>query len=204
MAVKTAGALNFQRQLDVACPLRKRPDGWLGDQAHKRRRSSHNADDTPGSRPAWDGDPDNIPEVRALDISADLGPGVDSQDLVDHLVRLTGLAVVIRYVIHRGLIYHADDGFDGEFYDGDNPHDEHVHIEFAWTQAADNNETYDYRLEEIAMPSAAQIVDELLRRELANGKTVAATLVDIERRTGSAENTRLPRIEGKLDKALEA
>lgn len=149
MAVLTLGLKNLQRQLDTTFPDRHRPDGWLGDAAHKMRTSGHNEDDTKGSKPAWDGDPDNLPEVRALDVAADLGDGVDSQEVVDHIRALPGLATVVRYLIHHGRIYHARTGFAAEDYDGSNPHDHHIHVEGAWTQAADNNTTFDYRLQEV-------------------------------------------------------
>ena len=149
MAVLTQGLRNFERQLDEAFPRRARPDGWIGDEAHRQRTSGHNPDDTFGSKPAWDGDTDRIPEVRSLDIKVDLGDGIVGQDLVDHLIQLPALGTVIRYLIHRGLIYHARAGFRPVRYDGDNRHDHHVHVEGAWTQAGDTNTTYDYLLEDI-------------------------------------------------------
>lgn len=149
MAVLTAGLRNLQDQLDAAFPGREKPDGWLGDAAHRTRTSSHNPDDTAGSKPAWDGDGDKLREVRALDISAHLGEGVDSLDVVRHLCRLPKLAEVIRYLIHRGHIYHARNSFEPEDYDGANRHDGHIHAEGAWTQAADNNTSFDFRLQEV-------------------------------------------------------
>lgn len=151
MAVKTPGARNFQRQMDDRFPDRAGPDGWIGNEAHKLHTSGHNADDTPGSRPSWDGDPDTVAEVRALDVKNAFGErGVTGLTLVDHLRRLPGIAMVHRYYIHKGGMYHVRDGYARTDFDGD-PHDGHVHIEFQWTQAADNNTTFDYRLEEIGM-----------------------------------------------------
>lgn len=142
---KTAGAVHFEQGLDAALPGRRKPDGWIGDEAHRLRTSSHNPDDTPGSKPEWNGDPDTVPEVRALDIAAPLTPDVSGQDLVDHLRTLPGVGSVIRYMIHDGRIYHVNAGFKPAAYSGD-PHTGHVHITFAFTQAADNNTTYNYRL----------------------------------------------------------
>jgi hypothetical protein len=149
MATLTAGLKNLQRQLDDVFPDRHRPDGWIGDAAHRANTSGHNPDDTSGSRPAWNADADKLAEVRALDVAADLGPGVDSRDLVAHLIRLPGLVVVVRYIIHRGKIYHSRNGFDAETYDGGNRHDHHIHFEGAWSQAADTNDRFNFRLEEI-------------------------------------------------------
>jgi hypothetical protein len=152
---RTAGAINFEQQLDAAFPERGRPDGWIGDGEHRSRTSSHNPDDTPGSRPEWDGDPDTVPDVRAVDVSDDLGPGVDSQNLVDHLVRLPRLATVIRYIIHRGRIWHTRNAFRPGTHDGD-PHNEHVHVTFAFTEAADDDTTYDYRMQEVPVALTAE------------------------------------------------
>lgn len=155
MAVKTANLINLQRQLDLAFPKRKGPDGWIGNDIHWLRISGHNPDDTPGSKPAWDGDPDSIAEVRALDVAADLGdPDVTSTELVRHLVALPGIATVFRYFIHKGFIYHVRDGYNPVAFDGD-PHAGHIHAEGAWTQAADNNSTFDFRLDDLVSLSAA-------------------------------------------------
>lgn len=151
MAVRTKNLANLQAQLDAVFPDRHRPDGWIGDPAHKGRTSGHNPDDTPGSRPAWNDDPDQLAEVRALDVSADLGPGVDPHAVVRHLCQLPRLSTVVRYIIFAGKIYHARANFSPADYDGSNPHDKHIHIEGAWSQAADGNSRFDFHLEEIAM-----------------------------------------------------
>ena len=169
--VLTRGLTNFQRQLNTAFPLRVLPDGWIGNQAHKLHTSGHNADDTAGSKPAWNGDPDATPEVRALDLSAKFGDGVTGLILVNHLIGLRNLGQVIRYLIHMGKIWHVNAGFAPAPYAGDNPHTEHVHAEGAWTQAGDNNSTFDFRLEDIpvALNSAdrafiTSIIDDVVDR----------------------------------------
>lgn len=166
MAVLTAGLRNLQRQLTEAFPERHLPDGWLGDAAHRSRTSGHNPDDTPGSKPAWDGDPDKTPEARALDVSADLGPGVRAQTVVDHIRRLPGLSSVIRYIIHDGWIYHVRMAFGAERYDGENPHTHHIHFEGAWSQGADNNDTFDFRLEMVPV-SLTESDKNWIKAELA-------------------------------------
>src|SRR5919202_6536127 len=107
MAVLTLGLQSLRRQVDEAFPGRDRTsDGWIGDAAHQDSTSGHNPDDTAGSRPSWDGDPDRRPEVRAWDMDADLGPGVNTQAVVDHIRRLPGLGTVLRYIIYNRRIYH--------------------------------------------------------------------------------------------------
>lgn len=158
----TDGLRNFRAQLDRRWPDRDRTsDGWIGDEAHQGRTSGHNPDDTKGSRPAWDGDPDKIPEVRAEDIDTDLhDPDVTMQDVVDHLIRLPGLELVCRYLILDRKIYHERNNFGPVPYTGD-PHDKHLHFEGAWSQAGDNNSTFDFKLEEVGRVA---LTDDDLKR----------------------------------------
>jgi hypothetical protein len=212
-AVLTPGLRNLQRQLDVAFPDRAGPDGWIGDAAHRARTSGHNPDDTEGSRPAWDGDPDRTPEARALDAAADLGEGADPQDVVDHIRRLPGLSAVLRYMIFDGHIYHVRNGYAPERHTGD-PHTEHIHFEGAWTQAADNNETFNYRLERIPValtPEDKQWIEKKIR-EVVTGDadpgpreySLGGLITTIERRTEDDDRrfddlaAQLRRIEAKL------
>lgn len=146
----TKGLTRFRTLVNARWPDRDHvSDGTIGNEAHQERTSGHNPDDTPGSKPAWDGDPDSTSEVRAFDMDSDLRePGTTAQMLIDHLRKLPGLGDVIRYMIHAGYWYHSRDGFTRQPFDGD-PHPTHVHFEGAWTQAADNNTTFDYRLDEV-------------------------------------------------------
>jgi hypothetical protein len=157
MWVLTAGLQNLRAQINEWAPDRDHTsDGTIGDAAHQAETSGHNPDDTPGSRPAWDGDPDNLPEVRAFDCDIDFRNGATAQQLVDHLRGLPGLSSVIRYMIYNRKMYHERDGFNPTPYsNSSSPHTEHIHFEGAWTQAADNNTTFDYRLEEIPVALTA-------------------------------------------------
>lgn len=150
MAVRTKNLDNLMRQFNARFPNRdRRSDGWIGDDAHMAHTSGHNPDDTPGSKPAWDGDSDNLPEVRDQDIDSDLGePGTDMDDVVAHLIDLPHFTAVCRYLIWDRHWWHSRDGFVKRPFGGD-PHIEHLHFEGAWSQAADNNDTFDFRLEEI-------------------------------------------------------
>lgn len=169
MAQKTAGLVNFTDQLTAAFPDRRLPDGWIGDEAHQDSTSSHNPDDTSGSRPEWE-DADSTADVRAVDVATDFGCDVSGRDVVRHLVDLDELGTVIRYIIHDGSMWHVDDDFDEDQYSGSNPHDHHVHVTFAFTEAADDNTSYDYRFEEIGVALSSddkQWITGEIRRNLA-------------------------------------
>ena len=147
----TDGLQNLRDQVNEAFPDRdKASDGTIGDTAHQAETSGHNRDDTPGSRPEWDGDPDSTPEVRAWDMDSDLRAApATAQQVVDHIRRLPGVSSVLRYIIYNRKIYRASNGWVAETYDGKSAHTEHIHFSGQYTQAADNNTTFDYRLEEI-------------------------------------------------------
>lgn len=169
----TRGLQNLRAQVNARFPNRdKASDGVIGDPAHQASVSSHNADDTAGSTPEWNGDPDTTPEVRAWDMDSDLRePGATAQDVVDHLRHLPGLAGVIRYMIYNRTMYHSRDGFSPTPYTGASAHTEHIHFTGAFTQAADDNETFDYRLDEVNMPTPeeyAQAVAIKLAGDLVN------------------------------------
>ena len=82
----------------------------IGDDAHKKRRSGHNEDDTPGSLPERE-DADNKPEHRAIDIMAPWGTPVLAAD-DGHVTKVSsnrggGLAVYQADASGRFLYYYA-------------------------------------------------------------------------------------------------
>lgn len=147
--ILTLGLQNLRAQINAWAPDRDHTsDGSIGDAAHQAETSGHNPDDTPGSRAEWNGDPDSTPEVRAFDCDTDFRNGATAQQLVDHIVGLKPSSV-LRYVIYNRRIYEAGNGWASRAYTGASPHTEHIHFSGAYSQASDNNTTYDYRLEEI-------------------------------------------------------
>lgn len=187
----TAGLSNLRAQANRVFPDRdKASDGTIGDAAHQAGTSGHNPDDSPSNagKAEWDDDSDSTPEVRAWDMDADLRtPGVTTQEVVDHIRRLPGVSSVLRYIIFNRKIYSASNGWAAEAYTGPSPHTEHVHFSGARSQAADNNASFNYRLEDLVALTAedkawikanvgpAKVWDELL--DLPDGRKVAAGTV---------------------------
>lgn len=163
----TKGLQNLRAQVDAAFPGRdKTSDGTIGDAAHMAETSDHNPDDTPGSKAAYN-DGDGIAEVRAWDMDSDLRTaGVTAQQVVDHIRGLPGVSGVLRYIIYYRQIYEASNGWRARAYTGASPHTEHIHFSGARSQAADNDMTFNYRLEDLVMPTADEIVDAFLARRL--------------------------------------
>jgi peptidoglycan hydrolase-like protein with peptidoglycan-binding domain len=96
----------------------KSSDGWIGDPAHKERRSDHN--------------PNERGSVNALDVTAD---GIVPAELVAAAIRHPSTA----YVIHDGFIWSRTYGWAKRPYGGSNPHHTHVHISIQQTVAAEQN-----------------------------------------------------------------
>lgn len=96
----------------------------IGDAAHKKRRSGHNEDDTPGSLPERE-DADNKPEHRAIDIM--IGPKftkTQANKLISDLLATSKARLI--YIIFNGYIWSASNGWAKKPFDGDD-HSDHVH-----------------------------------------------------------------------------
>jgi hypothetical protein len=71
------------------------------------------------------------------------------QVVIDHMRKLPNLSSVIRYMIFNKKKYHYSNGFQPVAYTGDNDHTEHAHFSGAWSEAADQNTTFDFKFEEL-------------------------------------------------------
>lgn len=113
-------------------------DGAWGDAAHKLSPSGHNPDDTVGSLSESE-DADWVPEIRAIDVDADLGePGVTMQQVVDRVIGTPGDRARLSYVIYNYRIAGDFNGWRWGPYSGSNPHDHHVHFSGKASQDAAN------------------------------------------------------------------
>lgn len=180
--VLTLGLQNLRAQINAWAPDRDHTsDGTIGDQAHlSEAHSGHDPDDVANSHAEWNSDPDSTPEVRAIDIDVDFRNGSTAQALVDHIRGLSGVASVLRYVIYNRRIYEASNGWASRAYTGESAHTEHIHFSGAYTQASDNNTTFNYRLEEI--PVALTSADKTwIQQQIA--AVTAATVAALTKQT---------------------
>ncbi len=181
--VLTKQLIAFRDQMNATFPNRdKASDGTIGNTAHQDQTSGHNPDDTAGSKPEWDGDPDALAEVRAIDIDADTGnPSVTMEDIVQHLLRLAraGNLWFIRYIIYNRRIWSASNDWAQQAYTGSNPHDKHMHMSGAYNQDSDNYSAANYHLEDLVAfienqadftaALAAALIDPTVERRIGQG-----------------------------------
>lgn len=97
----------------------KASDGWIGDRAHRNRKSDHN----PNSRGS----------VNALDVTV---KGIDKSALIAAAKRHPS----VQYIISDRKIMNRDIGnFRARNYSGSNPHTAHVHISIKQNRAAEQD-----------------------------------------------------------------
>ncbi len=110
--------VTLRNQVNQAAPARSTAsDGWIGDRAHRRRRSDHNPHIRDGQY--------NV--VSALDITNDPDNGCNCEVLADALI--TGKDPRIKYVIwNRRIFSSVVTPWTWRDYSGSNPHIKHIHI----------------------------------------------------------------------------
>lgn len=120
MAYLAPSLARLRDEVNAKWPRRStRSDGWIGDPAHRRRKSDHN--------------PNGRGSVNALDITAD---GIDTAALIAAAKRHPS----VRYIIHNRKIMNRDIGnFKARPYTKGNPHTTHVHISIYQSRAAEQN-----------------------------------------------------------------
>lgn len=107
--------VTLRDQIDKLSPNRsKASDGWIGDAAHKSRKSDHNP---------WIRDGDDW-VVSALDITNDPAHGVRAYALAKTILRDRR----VKYIISEGKIASYDKEYVWRPYTGSNSHHHHVHI----------------------------------------------------------------------------
>jgi hypothetical protein len=128
----------------------KASDGSIGDTAHQREVSDHNADET-GSVPIHDAD--KVNEVHAIDVDSDLRDQALSMELVvQFLVSRcrTGREKRLRYIIFNRRIWEAKNGWKPRPYTGASAHTEHAHFSASYETEHERDES-SWHLEEIDM-----------------------------------------------------
>jgi hypothetical protein len=146
--------VNHRNQLNSRFPSRsKTSDGSIGDYQHTQGTSGHNPDDTAENNAEWDGDADSTQDVRAIDVDKDLNDphGATREMVIQHYVKKfrEGRWAPFRYIIYKGRIWRKTNGWLTETYSGSNGHFEHAHFSGDYSEAADQADNYDFRLNEV-------------------------------------------------------
>jgi hypothetical protein len=119
-AYRLAKSLQTLRtQINQLYPKRsKASDGWIGDIAHRKRKSDHN--------------PNTLGVVCAMDITHDPASGCDAHKLAETLRENRDPR--LNYVISDSRIVSGVGGWTWRKYGGSNPHNKHCHISVKQTE----------------------------------------------------------------------
>ncbi len=141
MAILVPALTALRDEFNRLAPGRdKTSDGWIGDPAHAGSPSDHNPDETGNT--GGSSDADNIDEVHALDVDADLRKaGWSMQKCVDILLdrHRRGLDNRLKYIIFNKRIWSADWGWASRPYSGANLHTMHAHFSTRYTAVQEND-----------------------------------------------------------------
>jgi hypothetical protein len=115
MARRAHGQAKLLEQINEQYPNRSRDsDGWIGDAAHRARKSDHN--------------PNPAGVVIGHDFTHDPKGGFDAYKFAEHLRETKDPR--LEYVITNGRIFYSGGKVPWQWqkYGGSNPHRTHVHI----------------------------------------------------------------------------
>lgn len=112
MAFLAPALATLRTEINTRWPNRpQQHDGWLGDAAHRARKSDHN--------------PDDEGMVHAIDITV---TGRLAGEMRAAILASTIGDDRVHYVIHQGSIWSRTYGWKKRAYHGANPHNEHIHV----------------------------------------------------------------------------
>lgn len=147
-----AAGTTLRNQINKTFPKRdKKSDGWIGDTRHltaarQGKPSDHNPDMKAGG------------VVRAIDIDADLDTTLSDHALAEALadqLRQAALAGEKRlgYIIFQSRICSPRDNWKWRAYQGDSPHNHHIHVSFL---PAGDTDGASFKLPLLTAPKAAK------------------------------------------------
>jgi hypothetical protein len=123
--------ISLRNEFNALAPARdKASDGAVGDAAHMAESSDHNVDDSPGSKTPYT-DPDDLPEVHAVDVDNDLNePGWTMDRCVEIIVtrHRSHQDDRLQNVIWNRKIWSRSWGWTARAYTGASAHTEHAHF----------------------------------------------------------------------------
>ncbi|MGX6603054.1 hypothetical protein ACWKSP_13075 [Micromonosporaceae bacterium Da 78-11] len=127
-------------EFNALAPRRdKASDGSIGDTAHAQESSDHNPDET-GNTPYEDAD--NVNEVHAIDVDADLRQAGWTMDRALEVIitrHREGRDDRLQNVIYNRRIWSRSTDWASRVYTGDNPHTEHAHFSARYTTAQESD-----------------------------------------------------------------
>lgn len=147
----------------------------IGDEAHKKKKSGHNEDDTPGVV-AEDQDSDTLREHRAIDVKVDAAfSNADGDALVHDLVSNAENRERLIYVNWGNLQWARSNNWVAR----DNSDDPHDHVHVSGEADADNNTNPWVLSDWNTAPNAHLSVDgELGPKTIAKWQQIMGTKVD--------------------------
>lgn len=174
--------LRLRNDFNAVAPDRDRAsDGTIGDANHSSS-SDHTPDEI--SDALRGRDPDNVNEVHALDVDADLRvPGLSMENVVQFLLARcrSGAETRLHYIIYNRRIWSASNGWRQEAYTGANAHDRHAHFSSTYSTAGEAS-VASWRLEDIPVALTSEdktFIRNEIRAAVAAGRQEVPTAGDV-------------------------